>query len=230
MSHEADNSSDIIPEQDEVVLIGNPAKEIVKEILRKNPKIHSLELCIHPLEDSIDIIGYRLDDDYQELELSREEILAFQGLEEFEHILGVLDDTEIDQEIMERLGRDLDEDWPHAAYVSVKSLVYAPEPRHIPMLDFNCRKTGENLQRILDTLRSNRERGFILDSGHSFHFWGARLVPGNQGAAFLSKYRDNKLVDQKYIELSLSRGFTLLRITQNMARDESIAPRLVAVV
>lgn len=85
---------------------------------------------------------------------------------------------------------------------------------HIPMLDFQCPKSPGNLQLVVDSIKSQGLRGFILDSGGSYHFWGYDVFHGNEWVNFMTVNSGNPLVDQRFIKISQKFGRGSLRISK----------------
>ncbi|HUS60325.1 MAG TPA: hypothetical protein VMX76_03030 [Nevskiaceae bacterium] len=232
------------------VLIGAPAKEVVKEILRENPQIPFLTLLVHNLKpkgwEELDVEEKCALDDVKRMKVYRDAVLDDLQLEDLIVGLGVFDENreweELSCEKFSETIKRAEDDWPLAEFLTISSRVELPEPRHIPMLDFECPKTGGNLNAILRGLRAQGQKGFILDSGNSFHFWGINLLfesgmlPEYEWRTFLIRNRENPFVDKRFVEVSLKNGFTCLRITETAERDirtdlaKKPTPRMIAIL
>ena len=73
-------------------------------------------------------------------------------------------------------------------------------PYHIPMMDFRCPKSLENLLHIKELLRTiGQEEGVILDSGRSYHYYGVNLMDEKEWLNFLANCFLSGLADERYI-------------------------------
>jgi len=206
-------------------LIGAPAKEVVKEILRVNPNIDQFILRLHPFRGAL-AMNYPKEEAIQKVEISRDDILLNSGIERWINYLGVINENEIDWELLGR-EHNIRDDWPLARYLSVDSRVELPELAHIPMLDFDCQTTFRNLQKIISTLYFLGQKGYVLDSSNGFHFWGRNSISEYEWRKFLEKTKENPLIDREFIEASLGLGFSCLRITKDVEEGRFV-PRFVA--
>ncbi len=101
---------------------------------------------------------------------------------------------------------------------------------HIPMMDFGCDISAENQTKIVEFLKAIGQKGFVLVSGASYHFYGSTLLSEKDWTKFLGKmilFTD--YVDVRYIGHRLNQGLCALRITKNQKLN-SIVPVVVAVV
>lgn len=100
---------------------------------------------------------------------------------------------------------------------------------HIPMMDFRCQPRRTSLNWIIKALRAlGEEHGAILESGHSYHFYGFRLLDGNEWLHFLAKcLLLAPLVDTRYIAHRLLHGTCVLRL--GVSAQKPVAPRIVRV-
>jgi len=99
----------------------------------------------------------------------------------------------------------------------------------IPMMDFHCPPTDQNLSRLKKALWSIGERsGAILESGRSYHFYGFRLLTQKQWSDFIARcLLLSPLVDQRYVAHRLLGGMSVLRITSS--RTKPYVPKVVSV-
>lgn len=101
---------------------------------------------------------------------------------------------------------------------------------HVPLMDFAC----ERSDRHLDLLRSALPRivqgpGALLDSGRSYHFYGAELLSPPAWRRFLAQaVLLAPLTDVRYVAHRLMDGECVLRLTSN--RLKPVEPRVLAVV
>lgn len=229
------------------LLIGAPATEVVKKILKVNPGIESLTLRIHPCIGDDPKKYWEKEEEVQEIPLSRDDILS-QGLESWIYYLGVIDEHRVDWKFLEeefnisphsRRFENFTRDWPLARFLSIDSRVKLPEPAHIPMLDFDCEKSFGNLLKLLEILRKQGLRGYVLDSSKGFkkgfHFWGinplpeSSLFPEFNWREFLESNKENPLIDKQFIDIALALGYTCLRITEDLENGRP-APVVAATV
>jgi hypothetical protein len=100
---------------------------------------------------------------------------------------------------------------------------------HIPMIDFRCSTTEQNLRLLTEAvLELGEKAGVFLTSGKSYHYYG--LVPLDHHAwlKFLGRcLLLNPLVDTRYVGHRLIAGMCQLRITKTL---HSQVPRVVALV
>lgn len=87
---------------------------------------------------------------------------------------------------------------------------------HIPMMDFQCPVSAQNLNGLVELLPSTGQRhGFILQSGRSYHYYGKELLNNNQlWVSFLGKCLLMKgFVDERYVGHQLVDGHCVLRMS-----------------
>jgi len=102
---------------------------------------------------------------------------------------------------------------------------------HIPMMDFSLPKSPENIAIIKKRMRriAGEERGLILESGKSYHYYGVNLRTEESWREFMAKClltsvflgKDQpflEIADHRYIGHSLIGGGCVLRITTNAER------------
>lgn len=101
---------------------------------------------------------------------------------------------------------------------------------HIPMMDFRCDPSPENLSRLKMLLvRIGQSKGVILLSGRSYHFYGAELLNQKDYSPFLGNCGLLKgFVDERYIPHRLIDGCCILRILAGGIRTE--IPKVVAIL
>lgn len=99
---------------------------------------------------------------------------------------------------------------------------------HIPMLDFQCARSPDNLQRLRFAMRRlSPNGGVILQSVHSYHFYGSSLLSENMWSDFVGRcLLLEPLVDVRYLGHCLIDGQSTLRISPKRGRS----PIVVAVV
>ena len=86
---------------------------------------------------------------------------------------------------------------------------------HIPMMDFRCLPSPENLDRVKAILKGLGQRnGAIVESGRSYHFYGFELLDQNEWIRFLAQcLLLHPFTDSRYIAHRLIGGTCALRIT-----------------
>lgn len=115
------------------------------------------------------------------------------------------------------------------AVTSNLKLLNTDEKFHIPMIDFNCDISAKNLERIQEFLRKIEQRGVVLESGRSYHYYGIDLLSQKDWLLFLGKcllFLDH--IGSRYIGHRLIDGYTSLRISTSQRRP--VLPKVVAVV
>jgi hypothetical protein len=87
--------------------------------------------------------------------------------------------------------------------------------RHIPMIDFKCKITRANLRRIRQSLLEIGQKGLVLQSGRSFHFYGLTLLREKEWIKFMGDSLLIKQCDSRWIGHSLLERRCNLRFTTN---------------
>jgi len=115
------------------------------------------------------------------------------------------------------------------AITSDLKLFDTDERFHIPMMDFDCEISCENLEKIQTFLKISDKKGVILQSGRSYHYYGIELIPEREWLMFLGRcllfmdYTDSRYIGHRIID-----GYGSLRISENKRRP--IPPKVVAIV
>ncbi len=95
--------------------------------------------------------------------------------------------------------------------------------RHIPMIDFedalksNKWNYGFEAQ-LSDALDKVNMKGFLVSSGNSYHFYGNRLLKENEWRIFMEMLKEVPFVDEKWPDLQLMQGYSMLRITPSIRK------------
>jgi hypothetical protein len=86
---------------------------------------------------------------------------------------------------------------------------------HIPMMDFSCETSPQNLSSITHLLSDMRKGvGFLLESGRSYHYYGAELLTDEGWRQFIGKcLLMFGYVDDRYIGHQLVDGYCVLRLS-----------------
>lgn len=192
--------------------IGMSALESVLEIV-KNNSVNSIFLVIYPIiistpwrEPAPFEIMLRHSDQEKKVELKNQEI-TIQNIEKF--------------------FSTVNEKWG----LGVASLVtVGDEKLHIPMMDFHCEASDDNLKRIKEFLFFiGQEEGAILASGRSFHYYGADLLNQNDWLNFLGDcLLFSDYAGKRYVAHSLKKGYCTLRIS--IKATHFCLPKIVAVL
>lgn len=97
---------------------------------------------------------------------------------------------------------------------------------HVPMLDFRVPPTPANQIFVCELVRHLGLGGWILESGRSYHFYGATLVDTEQFRAFLGRaLLFQPVVDARWVAHQLVEGAAALRISRG--GPFQITPRIV---
>lgn len=101
---------------------------------------------------------------------------------------------------------------------------------HIPMMDFRCQPSPENLERIKEVLAALDQRnGAILESGRSYHFYGFNVMDQGEWVEFLARcLLLHPFTDSRYIAHRLIGGTCALRITATKLKPK--IPIVVALI
>ena len=100
---------------------------------------------------------------------------------------------------------------------------------HIPMMDFNCEASPENLDKIQEFLEGISQEGVVLASGRSYHFYGIKLMTKDESSVFFGKcLLLSGYIDHRYIGHRLIDGFANLRISAEIRRP--LIPKVVAIL
>jgi hypothetical protein len=99
---------------------------------------------------------------------------------------------------------------------------------HIPMMDFMCAPSPDNLETVSHLLsRLHQGRGWLLESGRSYHYYGCRLLTDPEWRVFLGKcLLMSGFTDDRYIGHQLVDGHCVLRLSSRKA--SSVSPMIVA--
>jgi hypothetical protein len=105
--------------------------------------------------------------------------------------------------------------------------LYDGRSAHIPMMDFVCGPSAQNLTSITHLLKEMRKGvGFLLESGRSYHYYGAELLTDEEWRQFIGKcLLMFGYVDDRYIGHQLVDGHCVLRLSAG--RLKSRVPAVV---
>jgi hypothetical protein len=93
--------------------------------------------------------------------------------------------------------------------------LFGPSQAHIPMIDFRCPATTKNRELAIRACRLlDRAGGYLLESGHSYHFYGKSLLTPNELLALLGRMLLlSPIIDRAWIAHQLIEGACGLRIS-----------------
>lgn len=99
---------------------------------------------------------------------------------------------------------------------------------HLPQIDFSCKISNENEERVYDTLHGlDMHSGYVLESGESYHFHGIDLMPRKFWADFMDRLQEYTVVDEAWLnESAQQRLFSILRLSANSIKR--ITPKVIA--
>lgn len=109
--------------------------------------------------------------------------------------------------------------------------IAAEQKVHIPLVDFLCPKQPDNLAYLISAMRHlDSSGGYILESEHSYHFYGASLLGHRDWHEFVGRcLLLEPLVDVRYFGHCLLDDFAALRISEHQPSQRG-APRVVAIL
>ena len=121
--------------------------------------------------------------------------------------------------------------------ISSQMIMVSDKIQHLPLMDFSLSKSPENLELLKTRLDYiGCVNGWILESGKSYHYWGAYPLPEKEWINFMGKClltsvvhdRDNiqEIADPRFIGHSLIRGCNTLRMSTRA--DKTFKPMVVA--
>ena len=98
---------------------------------------------------------------------------------------------------------------------------------HLPLLDFSLPPSSANDKTVGQIVTRLGQRGYLLDSGNSYHFYGNTLLSNSGYRKFLgAALLFSPLVDHRWAAHQLIEGAGALRVSGR--KNGSMLPRLVA--
>jgi len=186
--------------------------EVVGHIVDSNPHIESLTL-----------VTYHEGLNWHELPRRGEDshfLMPLSGLEQDsgERILTRHSRNEMSAETLRVIAQSLRENQV-LGLVSAVSLLDQGS-RHIPMMDFKCNPSTRNRDVLMLLLRKiGQRKGYLLESGRSFHYYGIELLSEEEWQVFLGKcLLMSDYVDDRYIGHQLVDGYCVLRLSAGKLR------------
>ena len=195
------------------------AAEVVCGIVKVNPKIRALlfkkYISIKNLEEEPII----------QIQTSLKRMIHHNPPEREEEIW--LDRKEITPEHLNQIPEPWNQQFALAVTSRMK-LLNNKRVSHIPMMDFSCEASPENLEKIQKFLKKIRQRGVVLSSGRSYHYYGVDLLSKKDWLIFLGRcllftgYTDSRHIGHRLID-----GYASLRISREKRRPT--LPTIVAI-
>jgi hypothetical protein len=203
-------------ERVESIGVGATASEVLEHIVRVNQEIYRIVFAVYNLY---------YDSDKDILPIQSRYVLPVS-----DHLLDVL--QEQSDKVSAVVEGDIVREYTHRGAIAITSLVLLPDSsrKYIPMADFNCEKSPENIQRIQEVLSGYP--GVILETDNSYHFWSLKLLTTVEWHGFLNLCMQratglNAVFDEKHVYSSQARGYSALRI-HAYPGDKDVEPRVIA--
>jgi hypothetical protein len=186
--------------------------DVVGEIVQSNPLIECITLVSY--QEGVNWRDLAQARDDPELPLLRKGLKQDSG----PRVLMKLPRQEVSHESLSDIARKLGEN----RLLGVCSNVQLVEGRsaHIPMMDFLCVPSEDNL-RILTTLISDlrQGKGFLLRSGRSYHYYALTLITEEEWKVFLGRcLLMSGFTDDRYIGHQLVDGYCVLRLSSGKSK------------
>lgn len=116
------------------------------------------------------------------------------------------------EEVFQKRG---DENFGLASRVSLAD----GEIKHIPMIDFDCPCSEQNLHRVADTLSDlGQKKGFIIESGRSYHYYGIDLFSEEEWRNFMERCQEQDIIEREWPLWQLRDGFSVLRLSTSSTK------------
>ncbi len=194
--------------------------EVIAHIVQSNPTI-----------DFLTLVTYEEGPNWRDLRHTAqgaEAVLLLKGLQQDrgERILTKLSRREVSAENLRDVARSLNSN-KLLGVISKVGLV-SGESAHIPMMDFMCAPSTTNLEVLVHLLRDLRQgRGFLLESGRSYHYYAFQLLTEEEWSIFLGKcLLMSSYTDDRYIGHQLVDGHCVLRLSSG--KSKASVPTVVA--
>lgn len=196
--------------------IGMTAPEVVVEIVNMNPGIKSLLFEVYTSTQRLE------EESAIRIRTSIERMIYHDPPEKKERIW--LKREEITLLRLDRITESLAEE--RALSVTSKAEILTGTIFHIPMMDFRCETSNENLARVEEFLRIIGQKGVILVSSKSYHFYGSQLLSPAEWSVFLGRClllidpKDPRYIytDPRYVGHRLIEGYSALRVSKELRR------------
>ncbi|MGA8433084.1 MAG: hypothetical protein WB729_24900 [Candidatus Sulfotelmatobacter sp.] len=194
--------------------------EVVADIVRSNPTLEFLSLVSY--EENVNWRDLPRESHGLALPLLREGLKQGRGA----RIINTLPRRGILEGSLAEMAKNLGE----SRLLGLCSNVQLANGRsaHIPMMDFLCAPTKENLNLLANLIGDLRQgRGYLLQSGRSYHYYGFRLLTEAEWKVFLGKcLLMSGFADDRYIGHQLVDGYCALRLSSGNLKKS--VPMVVA--
>lgn len=114
--------------------------------------------------------------------------------------------------------------------ISIGSEVFVGKnKKHLYLIDFDTPECpadfGDGFLPMFNRFAKEFELppGFVLNSGHSYHFYGDTTIVPQTWNDILERLKGSKYVDHSWIKRSLGRGFGMLRVTTNSDKKAKLS-------
>jgi len=183
------------------------ACDVVARIVESNPTIETLSL-----------VSYVEGPNWRDLQNARDAdnlpfLLRGLGQDRGERISMEIPRNDASPERLAKIAWSL----PDNRVLGIISRVGLPHGRsaHIPMMDFICTVSAANQDVLIHLLKEfRRERGWLLESGRSYHYYGSTLLSEAEWPVFLGKcLLMSGQSDDRYIGHQLVDGHCVLRLS-----------------
>ncbi|MDP3795157.1 MAG: hypothetical protein Q8R13_04510, partial [bacterium] len=120
--------------------------------------------------------------------------------------------------------------------LALASLVSTSEgPRHLFLVDFSCAARSECLASSIEAIEKcvralGQKDGILVQTQNAFHFYGTGpLLLKAQWERLFLKMRKFSIIESGYLNLSVRRGFSALRLTARPGQMQDV-PRVIGTI
>ena len=108
------------------------------------------------------------------------------------------------------------------AFTSKVRLQDRKETFHLPLIDLRCEPSTSNLEKVICFLREiGQQKGVILSSGNSYHYYGVEPLSKTDWIVFLGQCLISELVDHFYVGHQMIEKYSILRISRSSYYPET---------
>lgn len=186
--------------------------DVVAAVLSANPAIESMHFVTYHESPN-----WR---DIAKLERDNELLLSVKGLQQDtgKRRHRNFDKNEISSEKLQTFAQNLASDELLGVASDVR--LRGGTVGHIPMMDFICPPSVQNSTILARLLRVIQQcRGFLLQSGRSYHYYGVQILGEKEWHVFLGRcLLMSGFVDDRYIGHQLVDGHCVLRLSAGRLR------------
>ncbi len=199
---------------------GRSAYEVIADIVQSSTSI-----------DFINLVTYEEGPNWRDLRQAGkidEEALSVKGLEQDlgERTFVKLSRKEVFAENLRRIAQNIKGN--RLLGVVSKVILVGGALGHIPMMDFMSAPSASNLELLTRLLKNlHLGRGYVLESGKSYHYYAFRVLSEDEWRIFLGKcLLMSGHTDDRYIGHQLVDGHCVLRLSAGKLKSR--IPRVVA--